>query len=196
MKIFEKKLLTEAENLFNKENYEKALYNYSTILQENPSNRRAKILAILTEMVMNKEDGASGLYDYYTILQSEDSVEDPESIIESIIETMDSQSFELSKVLEEPIKNQLLYEDGITYEDFKEFAVKEKGFKRAFEDIVFTTKVIITERNDLIDFLNNLLRYGFYSVALCYLESALKTFPNDKKLQYLFNKIVKDREES
>lgn len=192
MKIVERKLLNEAEDYFNQQNYEKALYNYSTILQENPENKKAKILAILTEMVMNKEEGASGLYDYYSILQDEDAIENPEDIIETIIETMDSKSSELSKALEEPLKNHLLYEEGITYREFKELIVSQKGFKRAFEDIVFSTKVLITEKSDLIDFLNNLLKFGFYSVALSYLESALTTFPNDKKLQFMLKKIVKE----
>ena len=146
------------------------------------------MLVILTEMVMNKETGAEALYDYYLILESE-NVPNPEDIIQTIIDSIDNHQLELSKLLNEQLQQQLLYADGISYTDFKEIAVKEKGFKRAFEDIVFTTKVIITNKQDLIDFLNHLIKYGFYGPALNYLEGALSTFPDDKSLQFIAKKL-------
>ena len=188
MKIIEKKLFQEAEKLFDKENYEKALLSYSQILEKNPLNRRAKILVILTEMVMNKESGGDALYDYYSILLSE-NVSNPEDVIENILDSIDNQRLDFENISSSPLKQHLMYADGITYSDFKDFSVKEKGFKEAFEDIVFTTKVLITSKNELLDFLNNLIEYEFYSAALNYLEGALKSFPNDTSLQFLANKL-------
>jgi tetratricopeptide (TPR) repeat protein len=188
MKIIEKKLFQEAERLFDKENYNKALLSYSQILEKNPYNRKAKILVILTEMVMNKESGGDALYDYYSILLSE-NISDPEEVIQNILDSMDTQNGGFDKFTDSPLKKHLMYADGIIYSDFIDIAVKEKGFKKAFEDIVFTTKVIITNKKDLISFLNNLIEYEFYSAALNYLEGALKSFPNDKTLQFLANKL-------
>jgi tetratricopeptide (TPR) repeat protein len=193
MKTFAKKLFRKAEINFNKENYKKALYYYSTILKENPNNRKAKILAILTEMVMNKEEGASGLYDYYLILQKEGRAINPEDVIENIIDILDSQSFELNKIIANSIaesNNKLLYENGISYSEFKEFVVLKKGFKQAFEDTILSTKVIITNQDDLIDFIQNLFKHGLKTVAINYLESALQTFPDDKRLQFILKEII------
>ena len=190
MKIIEKKLFQEAEKLFYKKNYGGALLSYSQILEKNPESRKAKILVILTEMVMNKESGGDALYDYYSILLSED-VSNPEDVIQNILDSMDNQTLDFNNISSTPLKEHLMYADGITYSDFKEFSVKEKGFKEAFEDIVFTTKVIITSKKELIDFLNNLIENKFYSAAMNYLEGALKSFPNDKSLQFLANKLNK-----
>lgn len=188
MTIAEKRLFQEAEQLFNEEKYNQALLNYSQILEKNPYSRKAQMLVILTEMVMNNENGGEALYDYYSILLGE-NIPNPEDVIQNILDSIDNKQLEFNKLLNEPMKQQLMYADGISYTDFKEIAVQEKGFKRAFEDIVFTTKVIITSKRDLIDFLNNLIKYGFYSAALNYLEGALTTFPNDKSLQFLANKL-------
>jgi tetratricopeptide (TPR) repeat protein len=185
--LSEKRLFKDAQIYFDKANYKKALLSYSEILQINPSNRKAKLLVVLTDMVMNKENGGEALYDYYSILKSE-SVPDAESVIEGILESIDSQKLELEKVVN-PLQEHLLYADGISYTEFKDIAVKEKGFKRAFEDVMFSTKVIITNKKDLIDFLNNLVKNHFYEVAMSYLEGALSTFPNDKSLQFLVQKI-------
>jgi tetratricopeptide (TPR) repeat protein len=188
MKITEQRLFEEAERFFNEAKYSKALLNYSQILEINPFNRKAQILVILTEMVMNKESGGEALYDYYTILLNEEVI-NPEEIIQGILDSIDNRKLEFDKIFDDTLKQHLMYADGISYSDFKEFAIKEKGFKRAFEDIIFTTKVIITNKRDLIDFLNNLIKHNFYGAALNYLEGALTTFPNDKSLQFLSNKL-------
>lgn len=188
MKIMEIKLLEEAEKFFNKTNYDKALLNYSQILKINPENKKAKILVILTEMVMNRENGGEALYDYYSILLAE-NLENPEEVIQNILDSIDNQNLQFDKLTNEPLKKHLMYADGISYSDFQDIAVKEKGFKKAFEDMIFTSKIIITNKKELINFLNNLIEYEFYSEALNYLEGALKSFPNDKSLQFLVEKL-------
>jgi len=193
MTIAEKRLFEEAEQFFNEEKYEQALLSYAEILKRNPYSRKAQMLVILTEMVMNNESGGEALYDYYSILL-EENIPNSEDIIQNILDSIDNKQLEFNKLLNEPLKEQLMYADGISYTDFKEIAVKEKGFKRAFEDIVFTTKVIITTKRELVDFLNNLIKYGFYSAALNYLEGALTTFPNDKSLQFLAKKLQMNSE--
>jgi tetratricopeptide (TPR) repeat protein len=187
LRFSEKKLLKDARAYFDKADYKNALLSYSEILQKYPANREAKLLVVLTDMVMNKESGAEALYDYYSILQNE-KVPDAENVIEGILESIDSQKLEFDK-LSDPLQEHLLYSDGISYSEFKDVAVREKGFKKAFEDVMFSTKVIITDRKDLVDFLNNLIKHHFYGIAMNYLEGALKTFPNDKSLQFLFSKI-------
>ena len=184
----EKELLKEAEIFFNSGNYTKALLNYSQILNISPQNTKAKILVILTEMVMNKESGGEALYDYYAILTKAD-ISNPEEVIYNILNSIDNKKVDLENLPNSTLNEHLLYADGITYSDFKDFAIKKKGFKKAFEDIIFTTKIIITEKKELLDFLNNLIKYEFYGTALSYLEGALQSFPHDKSLQFLAQKL-------
>jgi uncharacterized protein YllA (UPF0747 family) len=68
--------------------------------------------------------------------------------------------------------------------------VDENGdFKQTFENIMFSTRVIITAKADFIDFLDQLLHNGFKEMGLSYLESALKTYPNDDKLSKLLEDL-------
>ena len=177
-------LIAQGEALFARREYKLALEKYSKVLNLNPFDKTATILAILTEMTMNKEDGAEALYEYYSILKAEKH-DDAEEIIEAIIDSLDNKTLELNKILEEPLKEQILYENGITYEEFKEFIVEEMGFKNAYESVMFSTKVIITNKTDFIDFLEELIKNGFYSSAIGYLETAITNFPNNYKLQEL-----------
>jgi len=184
----EKDLLKDAEKNFNSENYTKALINYSQILNINPNNAKAKILLILTEMVMNKESGGEALYDYYLILIKAD-LSNPEEVIYNILDSIDNKKVDLDNLPNSALNEHLLYADGITYSDFNNFSIKRKGFKQAFEDMIFTTKIIITKKTELLDFLNNLIKYEFYGTALSYLEGALESFPDDKSLQFLAQQL-------
>jgi len=87
------------------------------------------------------------------------------------------------------IKDRVDYENAISYEDFQNI-VKERGeFRRAFEDIMFSTRVIISEKKDFISFLDSLVTNGFNDMALNYLESASSIFPSNKKIRDLFDKL-------
>ena len=82
-------------------------------------------------------------------------------------------------------------QDGITYDDFKMLIGERGNFRQVFEDIIFSTKIIITSRDDFLDFLSGLIDANFIDMALNYMESAIKSYPNDKKLLALFQKLQK-----
>jgi hypothetical protein len=54
---------------------------------------------------------------------------------------------------------------------------------------MFSTKVIITKKEDFIEFLDILIENGYYDMAFNYLENALNIFPIDKQLRQLFEKL-------
>ncbi len=64
------------------------------------------------------------------------------------------------------------------------------SFKEAFEDIMFSTKVIISRKEDFVDFLAKLIENGFVEISLNYLESAVTLFPNDEQLLTLIKKVT------
>lgn len=187
------KTLNQANEHFLAGQYTEALRDYSLALKDHPGSKEAYNGAILSDMAMSGENGAEALFDYYTILRSEDS-EQADTIISEILETMDGTLDQLAGLFDETIKTRLAYEDGIMYTEFKELVEDDKDFNRIFENIMFSTRVIITEKEDFVDFLDNLIDHGYKEMALSYLESALGVYPNDRQLRNLLRRLAKGRE--
>jgi len=184
--------LDTANEFFLAGKFEDALRNYSLALKDNPDSKEAYNGAILSDMAMSEESGADALYNYYTILRKEDP-EQADVIISEILETMDGTLDQLSNLFNDSVKQRLAYEDGIMYKDFKELVKDESDFKRIFENIMFSTRVIITEKEDFVDFLDNLIDHGYQEMALSYLENALGIYPNDKQLRNLLRRLAKGK---
>lgn len=170
--------------------YQEALREYSDALRRNPLSKEAYNGAILCDMAMSGEGGAEALFDYYAILRSEDT-EQADIVISEILETMDGTLDQLTGLFNEGIMQRVEFADGIMYSEFKELVISENDFKRIFENIMFSTKVIITEKEDFVDFLDNLIDNGYREMALSYLESALGVYPNDTQLRNLLRRLAK-----
>ena len=181
------KTLQAANDDFTKQEYEKALMAYARVLKADPDNKEAYNGAILAEMAMSGEEAASALFDYYAVLRKEDK-EDADEIMNEIIESMDGTMETLGDLIKDPVNEKLESEDGILYDDFKRLVDESNDFKLTFENIMFSTRVIITAKEDFIDFLDKLLHNGFKEMGLSYLETALRTYPNDERL----SKILED----
>jgi len=190
MNISKYKILSQAKDSFSKSDYKSALDKFAMVLQSFPNSKEAYNGVILSEMALSGEGGAEALFDYYEILKAEDK-EQADIIISEILENMDGTLEKLSEVFSDPIRNRLEFEDGILYKDFKAIIDSGKSFKETFENIMFSTKVIITEKEDFVDFLDNLIDNGFSEMALAYLENALSVYPNDKLLRKLLKKLAK-----
>ena len=186
------KLLSKASENFSEAKYEEALRNYALILNDYPSSKEAFNGAILAEIAMSGDMSAEALFDYYIVLK-EENAEEADTIMEEIFESMDgsleSSIDALSKALKDPLQEKLMYENGIRYEDFRVLVEQEGDFKRIFENIMFSTRVIITEKEDFIDFLDRLLHNDYKDMALNYLESAIQLYPNEPALQKLVEDI-------
>jgi tetratricopeptide (TPR) repeat protein len=187
-----RKALNQAYEHFLAGQYQNALRDYSLILKDHPDSKEAYNCAILADMAMSGESAGEALFDYYTILKNEES-ESADIIISEILETMDGTIEQLSTLFSETIKQRLAYEDGIMYNEFKELVREEKDFNRIFENIMFSTRVIITEKEDFVDFLDNLIDHGYQEMALSYLESALGVYPNDRQLRNLLRRLAKGK---
>lgn len=183
-------ILSEAKKYFSQSNYQKALEKFAAALQKDPSSKEAFNGVILSEMALSGEGGAEELFDYYEILQSEDK-ESADEIMSEILENMDGALEQLSEVFAEPLRNRLEAEDGILYEDFAEILRQNGGdFKKIFDSVMFSTKVIITKREDFLRFLDQLIENRYNEMALNYLENALSIFPTDTQLRNLFKKLA------
>jgi tetratricopeptide (TPR) repeat protein len=185
-------LLKRAEEEFTNGEYRKSLQSYGLLLKDNPDLGEAKVGVYLSDLGMDSEDDAQALFDYYQVLKSEN--ENAVEIIDEIIHTLDSSKNSLQELLIDPIKEQAEYDDGIRYDDFLKFIENRGNFKEAFEDIMFSTKVIITSKDEFIDFIKHLALEGFPDMALAYLDTAVNNFDNDQsiyELYHLLNKEIK-----
>ena len=186
------KTLALANESFNQENYEQALRQYALVLQDFPESKEAFNGAILAEMAMSGEEAAEALFDYYEVLR-EENAEQADTVISEILQTMDGTVDQISSLFTEPLRRRLEYEDGILYDDFRQLVEEQGDFKTLFENIMFSTRVLITEKEEFIDFLSQLNRHGYHKMAMNYIETALSMYPNDEQLRGLLREILKSR---
>ena len=184
------KILTQAKDSFSKAEYKNALEKFAEVLQSYPNSKEAYNGVILAEMAMSGEGGAEALFDYYEILK-EDDKESADLIMTEILNNMDGSLEKLSEVFSEPMRDRLEFEDGILYGDFKKILDDGAEFRETFENIMFSTRVIITQKDDFVDFLDKLIEHDFAEMALTYLENALSVYPSDKLLRKLLKKLAK-----
>ena len=186
------KILSQAKDSFSKAEYKSALEKFAQVLQNYPNSKEAFNGVILSEMAMSGEEGAEALFDYYEILIEEDK-EQADLIMSEILESMDGSLEKLSEVFAEPLRDRLEFEDGILYSDFKKILDEGGDFVETFENIMFSTRVIITKKEDFIDFLDKLIEHDFVQMALTYLENALSVYPSDKLLRKLLKKLAQGK---
>ncbi|MCK9473630.1 hypothetical protein [Sulfurimonas sp.] len=192
MAISKHKILSQAKDSFSRSDYKNALEKFAAVLQNFPHSKEAYNGVILAEMALSGEGGAEALFDYYEILKEQDK-EQADVIIGDILQNMDGSMEKLGEVFAQPIRDRIELEDGILYKDFKALIDAGESFKETFENIMFSTRVIITQKEDFIDFLDNLIEHGFAEMALTYLENALSVYPSDELLKKLLKKLAKGK---
>lgn len=186
------KILSQAKDNFTRAEYKSALDKFAQVLQNDPDSKEAFNGVILSEMAMSGEEGAEALFDYYEILKEEDK-EQADAIMSEILESMDGSLEKLSEVFSEPLRDRLEFEEGILYSDFQKILDEGGDFVETFENIMFSTRVIITNKDDFIDFLDKLIEHDFAQMALTYLENALSVYPGDKLLRKLLKKLAQGK---
>ncbi|MDD3476028.1 MAG: hypothetical protein PHI38_04095 [Sulfurimonas sp.] len=192
MAISKFKILSQAKESFTKSDYKNALEKFASVLQNFPNSREAYNGVILAEMALSGEGGAEALFDYYEVLKEEDK-EQADAIMSEILKTMDGSLEKLREVFSEPLRDRVELEDGILYQDFKKLVDEGGNFKEIFENIMFSTRVIITQKEDFVDFLDKLIENNFTEMALTYLENALSVYPSDMVLRKLLKKLAKGK---
>jgi len=183
------KTLSKAKESFSQSKFQDAMNQFGQVLQSYPNSKEAFNGVILSEMALSGEGGAEALFDYYEVLKEEDR-DSADIIMNDILQNMDDSLEKLNELFTQPLQERLEYEDGILYEDFK-LLIEGGDFKEIFENIMFSTKVIITKKEDFLSFLDNLIENDFTEMALSYLENALSIYPSDEVLGELVDKLSK-----
>ena len=186
-KINQELLLQRAENEFLKGDYTNALRSYGLILKDYPTLDEAKIGVYLSDLGIESQEEAQALFDYYQVIKNDkDNAVD---IIDGIIENLDTSKKQIQELLVDPVEEQVEYGDGIRYSDFLRLVESRGSFKKTFEDIMFSTKVVITNKDEFIDFVMQLSNEGFDEMALGYLDASSSLFGNDQDILALYHVV-------
>ncbi len=183
-----KQLLDRAEKLFLDKRYKDAMDIYAIALAKDSSNIEAYIGVLLSDLGFEFKEDAQVLYYYYQSIK--DSNDDIKSTIEQLIDNLQRATTEDIFQL---IDADLNMYDGIEYEDFLSLVEEKENFKEAFEDAIFSTKVIISKKWQFIDFIKKLTDNGYYSVALDYLEAHAPAYDNDQDILTLYSLFPKGK---
>lgn len=186
-KVSQDLLLQRAEHEFLKGDFVNALRNYGLILKDYPSLDEAKVGVYLSDLGIESEEEAQALFDYYQMIKSEK--ENAVDIIDGLLETLDTSKLQLEELLLKPVEEQVEYSDGIRYSDFLELVKSRGSFKKTFEDIMFSTKVVITNKDEFMDFVTQLSAEGFDEMALSYLDASVSLFGNDQEILALYHVV-------
>ena len=186
-KVSQDLLLQRAEGEFLKGDYINALRSYGLILKDYPLLDEARIGVYLSDLGAESEEEAQALFDYYQIIKTEK--ENAVDIIDGLIDSLDSTKHNIQELLLNPMQEQIEYGDGIRYSDFLALVKSRGSFKKTFEDIMFSTKVVITDKDEFIDFVTQLANEGFDEMALGYLDATTHLFGDDQDVLALYNVV-------
>jgi len=186
-KISQNILLQRAEGAFLKGDYKDALISYGLILKDYPALDEARIGVYLSDLGIESEEEAQALFDYYQVIKTEK--ENAVDIIDGLIDSLDTSKQYIQDLLLNPVQEQVEYGDGIRYSDFLALVKSRGSFKKTFEDIMFSTKVVITEKDEFIDFVTQLANEGFDEMALNYLDATTSLFGDDQDVLALYNVV-------
>ncbi len=189
MHVNVKSLLSKAETKFINKNYDEAMTIYGLLLNENPKLTEAKVGVFLSDIGAQNSEEAQSLYEYYQIIKDKDR--DADAVILDLVESIEGNRAKIQQLLSDPIAEQIEQEDGIKYSDFKKLVNQNGSFKKTFENIMFSTRVIISSKQEFVDFVTLLIDNGFERMALSYLDHAPKPFEKDQELLALYKRVQK-----
>lgn len=184
-KVSKEILLQRAENEFLEENFVNALRDYGILLKDYPMMDEAKVGVYLSDLGIESSEEALALFDYYQVIKEEK--ENAVEIIDSLIRSLDNSKESIQELLIDPLEEQIEYSEGIRYSDFSKLVESRGSFRKTFEDIMFSTKVVITNKDEFIDFVSRLTEEGFDEMALSYLDASSSLFGNDQDVLALYN---------
>lgn len=181
-------LLQQAHSLFSAKKYDKALFVYSQVLSTKPTNAEYQVYCLLCDLALEDSDKGQTLFDYF-IVSKDENLKKAIEYVEDFIHAHDGDNNKMMGLLREISNSSVEALNAIEYKDFMNLVETRGSFKEAYEDIMFSTKVAITTKEELIDFINNLIDNNFNKTAYNYLDGFNEYFSFDEELIKLYEKL-------
>ena len=193
--INENRIFENANSLFIQKKFKEALFNYSLLISNFPDNKEYPIYALLCDISIEDESKALSLFDYFSVLKK-DGLDEAIDYIKDVINAYDGDIEKMMGILEDIAESNINNLEAINYSDFNKTVEQRGSFKLAFEDIMFSTKVAIDNREDFYDFITKLIDNGFDNTAYTYLDGFNEYFNYDNEIIKLYKKLEEKQNEA
>ena len=184
-----RKFKSKAEQAYLRGNYDESVRFYSQILVDLGEDLESRVGLLLADMARDYEEESKAFYEYYQLLKRHKH-EDAHKIILEMIENFDGNVSEIVSVARFSDGANAESVPGILYSDFKRLVQERGDFKNTFEDLLFSSKIIITAKGDFFDMLEQLLEHGFKEMAMSYLETMSRELAHEPRLQKLYKRAM------
>jgi tetratricopeptide (TPR) repeat protein len=181
-------MLEEAHQLFLEKRYDEAIFLYSQIVSLDPTNVEYQLYPIFCDVASEDDERGQALFEYFTI-QKELDLQAAIAYVKDTIEAFDGDNELMMKILHDLSVQTIESLDAIEYTDFLNLVANRGSFREAYEDIMFSTKVAIKSKEDLVDFINQLIDNNFNTTAYNYLDGFQKVFSYDEDINELYEKL-------
>ena len=188
-------ILDKAHSYFTAKEYDKAIFLYSQVAALDPTNKEYQLYCLFCDIGYESDKKAQSLFDYFIIAKDINHIDAVKSI-EDVIEAYDGDNEKMMNLLKEISTTSIETLNAIEYKDFLELVENRGSFKTAYEDIMFSTKVAITSKDELLDFINNLIENNFKKTAYQYLDGVNEFFTYDQDVTKLYEKLQKINSEN
>ena len=186
--INENRLLNEANSFFTQRKFDKALFLYSQLSSNFPENKEYPVYALFCDIASEDEEKAISLFDYFSVVKDE-NIDEAIKYVEDVVNAYDGDIDKMMNILKDLNESTVDSLDAIRYDDFKKLIESRGSFRIAFEDIMFSTKVAIENKDDFFDFVTKLIDNDFNSTAYTYLDGFNEYFSYDEKIEKLYKRL-------
>ena len=181
-------ILKQAHSYFTDKKYDKALFLYSQVISTQPTNIEYQLFCLFCDIAYEDEEKAQSLFDYFIIAKDKDFKEAVKYITD-IINAHDGDNEKIMSLVKDISDTSIESLNAIEYKDFMKLVQNRGSFKEAYQDIMFSTKVAITTKDELVDFIDKLIENNFNKTAQTYLDGFNEFFSYDKELTQLYEKL-------
>lgn len=177
-----------AASYFSAREYQKALFMYSQVLSYEPDNIEYQLYCVFCDVASENDEKGQTLFDYFTVAKDA-NFEEAVKYVQDIINAYDGDHEKMMTLLQDISLSNVESLNAIEYDDFMKLVESRGSFKEAYQDIMFSTKVAITSKDDLIDFINKLIDNNFNTTAYNYLDGFNEYFSFDQDFTALYDRL-------
>lgn len=176
MKLSYKSLRSRAIRQIKKREFALAVALFSLAYEQNQSE---EILAFIDfcSLAIDNPDEAADIFGLYFSDEKEDQSEN----LREMIQILRGEFDELAQKTQS--------QNAILYGEFKALVAQNGDFKKVFQSVIYSTKIIISSKDDLVDFIGDLVENGYDELGMNYLENLGEFVEGDEKLLKIAGKI-------
>ncbi len=157
--------------------------NFFSLAYGVKADKKLLFLIMLCSLAKTRQEEAMMLFEVFKV---KDKVGIKPEEMDEILSVLESKIDDYGEEIEE--------QNAISYDDFMNLVEQKGDFRKVFENIMFSTRVLIDNRDDFLDFVRNLIENDFIEMGLTYLESAATMFKGDERLNSLMREIGRKNE--